>query len=307
MNFVSIDFETATPKRDSACAIGITLVRDGIITETFSHLICPPECNFFYYNTMIHGITAEHVVDSPTFGQLWPKISHFLENQIVVAHNASFDMSVLRHSLYTAEIPFPNISYLCTLRISKKTWPGLDQYKLDFLADFHNLQLDHHEAGSDSRAAAELLLLAANETDINCPLTLTESVDVPILTISPDDPWPPSSSAPRSQRKREKFEFTIPENYDITKHPFFEKNFVLTGELVLFVRKEAISIIEQLGGQCKNDVSKKVNYVVEGIQNRLSEGVKSNSQKKAKKLQDDGFEILIISEDEFKEIVTLQD
>jgi DNA polymerase III subunit epsilon len=98
MDFVAIDFETANEKRSSACAIGLTTVREGQIVDSFSRLIRPPELRFSFWNSKVHGLTENDVKDSPTFDELWPELLPLLENQIVVAHNASFDISVLRHS-----------------------------------------------------------------------------------------------------------------------------------------------------------------------------------------------------------------
>ena len=79
MDFVALDFETANEKRDSACAIGVTLVRDSVVSETVYHLIRPPDLRFSHWNIRIHGITADDVADSPTIGELWPKVSHLIE------------------------------------------------------------------------------------------------------------------------------------------------------------------------------------------------------------------------------------
>ena len=71
MNFVAIDFETANPKHNSACAIGITQVQDGIVQNTFYSLIRPPELEFSHWNTRVHGISESDVVDSPSLKDLW--------------------------------------------------------------------------------------------------------------------------------------------------------------------------------------------------------------------------------------------
>lgn len=180
MNFVAFDFETANEKRDSACALGLTIVREGTVTETLHYLIRPAEMRFSDWNIRVHGITPRDVSRSPSIGKLWPTIAHHFENQLVVAHNTSFDMSVLRHSLLTDSIDVPQLSHLCTLKLARKIWPTLGCYKLDFLADCHGVQLDHHHAGSDSRAAADLLLIAARSRKVACPRVLADSVGVKI-------------------------------------------------------------------------------------------------------------------------------
>ena len=305
MDFVAIDFETANQQRDSACAVGITQVRNGIAGDPIFHLIRPlAHHEFSPRNIGIHGITAVDVADAPTFWELWPEILPLLENQLIVAHNASFDMSVLRHSFFTSEISAPQLSYLCTLNIARRVWPALPRHKLNFLAKRFNLQLDHHHAGSDSLAAAELLLLAAKETNSECPFELAKSVNVSVGEIYSDFFWEPSS-APKLSKKDQIFEIAIPDGYDITEHPFYNKNILFTGQLDSFTRANAEQIVEQLGGKPKGSMSKKVHYLVAGEQDLSKLGGKTESSKlrKARELREQGIDVQIISGEEFEEIV----
>ena len=96
MDFVAIDFETANGKRDSACSLALTVVQNNQIVDELYSLI-KPESDFFWRNIQIHGIKPEMVADSPKFNELWPHIQQFFgPDQIVVAHNARFDNSVLK-------------------------------------------------------------------------------------------------------------------------------------------------------------------------------------------------------------------
>jgi len=305
MNFVALDFETANEKRDSACAIGITLVRNGTISKPVYYLIRPPDLRFSHWNTRIHGITADDVADAPTIGELWPKVSHLIDGQLVVAHNASFDMSVLRHSLHTAEVCVPRLSYLCSLNLARQVWPQLASHSLGFLAEVHGFALDHHHAGSDSRAAAELLLLAARTNHTDCPRALSESLNVSIGEIYSDDDWIPSS-APGLRRDTEAIEVTLPVGYDATDHPFHNMNIVFTGTLTMFRRDEAQRVVELFGGQPKTTVSKKTNFLVAGVQDlrQLASGTNESLKlRKARELRDKGIDIRIITDTDFSELV----
>lgn len=180
MDFVALDFETANEKRVSACAIGLTIVRDGRVVENVYHLIRPRELRFSPWNTQVHGITQWQVKNSPSIIELWPTLLPLLESQLIVAHNASFDMSVLRQTLSASAISIPRISYLCTMKLSRQVWPDLGSYSLGFLAEKHGLKLDHHHAGSDAHAAAQLVLLAARRLNIVCPRLLAKSRNVTV-------------------------------------------------------------------------------------------------------------------------------
>jgi len=100
MNYTVIDFETAGPKRDTPCELGICVVKGGEIIETKSWLI-KPSCypNFGMMNIAVHGIKPEHVADKKEFNHLWTDIFSYLNGEILVAHNTSFDISVLTRTL----------------------------------------------------------------------------------------------------------------------------------------------------------------------------------------------------------------
>jgi DNA polymerase-3 subunit epsilon len=167
MEFTAIDFETANEKRASACAIGIVLVSNGEIIEQTYHLIRPPQLYFNPINISIHGITENDVFDKPTFSELWPSIKHYFENRLVIAHNASFDMSVLRSTLDYYSIPYPELSCGCTLIMSRKHWPDRKGYGLNLIVDLLNIEFQHHNALEDSLACAQIALHILNGNKAN--------------------------------------------------------------------------------------------------------------------------------------------
>jgi DNA polymerase III subunit epsilon len=165
MDFISIDFETATPQRDSPCEIGVTVVRGRQLVETRSWLIKPlyyPHFNPF--NVAVHGIRPADVKDQPDFRELWPELKPYLEGQFLIAHNASFDMSVLRKTLATYQIPLPEARYACSLKFSKNIWKGMHKYDLKTLCTMHRINFLHHRAASDADACARLSIKALELT-----------------------------------------------------------------------------------------------------------------------------------------------
>ena len=160
-DFVAIDFETADQGADSACAIGLVKVSGGAIVERRVHLIRPPRPNFMF--THIHGIRWSDCADKPGFAQLWPTLTPMLAGaRFLAAHNASFDSRVLRACLQAARLPMPEIPFLCTVALARKTW-NLRPTKLSDCCDFLGIELDHHEALSDAEACARIVLAAHKE------------------------------------------------------------------------------------------------------------------------------------------------
>ncbi len=160
MDFTAIDFETATGKRDSACAVGIVTVENGIITEEYFSLIQPPGNAYFPMNIAVHGIHPRDTLDAPTFAQLYPEIRTRLQHRTLVAHNEVFDRSVLRrtmeyYGLNYGELRLPQ-RWECTMRIYKAK--GYVPYKLNSCCERLGIPLDHHEALSDAIACARLYL-----------------------------------------------------------------------------------------------------------------------------------------------------
>ncbi|MFT5821683.1 MAG: DNA polymerase-3 subunit epsilon [Crocinitomix sp.] len=159
MNFTAIDFETATAKRDSACAIGLVKVENGRIVDEYSALIKPPNNEYNWHNTNVHGITAYETRNSPNFAALFAEIEGRINGQTLVAHNASFDRSVLQKTMLSFGLNYEqlNLNWECTLKIYKSK--GYSPAKLNVCCQRHGIPLNHHDALSDAKACAQLYLI----------------------------------------------------------------------------------------------------------------------------------------------------
>lgn len=162
MNFVAMDFETANGKRYSACSLALTIVRDNKIADEFYTLI-NPQTDFFWRNVQIHGIHEEDFQDAPTFPEVWQHIKQFYRpEQLVIAHNNSFDNSVLKNTLLHYGIQPPTFQTLDTVKSSRQLIPGLDNYRLNTVCDALQIDLHHHHnALDDAQACANILLYEA--------------------------------------------------------------------------------------------------------------------------------------------------
>ena len=159
MQFTAIDFETANSARGSACSVGLAVINDGKVTKKHYHLIRPDPLYFEPINISIHGITARDVVTAPYFRDVWPTMLEQIKGPLV-AHNASFDMSVIRHELDADGTPYPEIDYFCTLVISRLTWPQFPAHNLDRVAQHLGISFNHHDALEDARACALIAIEA---------------------------------------------------------------------------------------------------------------------------------------------------
>lgn len=163
MDFLALDFETATTQPDSPCELGIAVVRGGVVREVRNWLIKPPQWPYFSpYNIAVHGITPQDVAEAPGWKDIWDEVAELLADQVVVAHNASFDMTVLRSTLVGHGLRPPPFHYFCSVSMARKVWPGHRSYGLGPLCALHGIPLKHHRAGNDAEATAELVLRATD-------------------------------------------------------------------------------------------------------------------------------------------------
>lgn len=156
-NYIVFDVETPNRANDRMSAIGITTITDNKITDEFYSLI-NPETHFDYFNTKLTGISKKTVENAPTFPEVWKKISPIMEQGILTAHNAPFDMGVLKRCLNGYDIKWKSdVTYLCTVQIGRRLLPKMS-HKLDVMCEYYGISLNHHHAASDSNACAQILL-----------------------------------------------------------------------------------------------------------------------------------------------------
>lgn len=192
MNFVAIDFETASSERSSVCSMGIVKIENGQATERLSWLIRPPVLHFNPYNTYIHGITADDVKDMPQFNELWDTIKGYLEGNFIIAHNASFDISVLRSILDNYSLEYPKLDYHCSWIISKKVWPELLNHKLNMLANHLGVPFKHHDAAEDAFAASQIIVEACKIHGVESVYELSDKLSTTIGHLFPGSYIPAS-------------------------------------------------------------------------------------------------------------------
>ena len=159
--YIAFDVETPNSANDRMSAIGLTLIYNGKITDRFYTLI-NPETYFSPFNSELTGIYPEDVASAPTFPEVWAMIENAMSRGTLVAHNAPFDMSVLAKCLRDYGIKWKaRVPYLCTCTLSKRTFRELSNHKLNTLCDCLDIEFEHHNAGSDADACAQLLLCCA--------------------------------------------------------------------------------------------------------------------------------------------------
>ncbi len=302
MNFVALDFETANHRRDSVCEIGIAVVSNGQVREQRSWLVRPRENQFNRMNTYIHGIDAKKVADEPEFDALWQKVRDYFEGACVVAHNASFDLSVLRHVLAQYEIPFPELSYACSLQVARRAWRGLPSYGLAALSERFGISLNHHAAGSDAEASARIMLCAMEEHGLGTFDEIEPKFGLQVGRLYAHGYIPSGRLRPQKKKKKKRLDSLPIDLSRVNKeHPLFGKTVVFTGTLKNISRAEAQRAVLEAGGHAPNFVDDRTHYLVlsEKVFSNITQGVNNNKVRQARQLSGSNSQIELITEQQF--------
>lgn len=312
---LAIDFETASG-RDAVCAVGLYYF-GGKEVKSEHHLI-DPEIDPSDWDSMamlIHGISPADVIGAPNFPTIWKRIEGLSKGSVLLAHNAGFDMSVLRNSFARYRMTPGEITYLCSAKIAKKAWPEIPTTRLDYLADLLDIDFVHHNPEEDAMASATIFQKAVlkrygtNSNQLILKDFISE-IGLQFGHIYSDLKYKPCG-VPGHKRSSKPSKKTIDYEPDPNReidenHSLFGAKVAFTGTLTSMNRTEAFMRLMDFGGDPETNVTKNTNYLVLGEQDlrqfRPGSEVSSKMQK-AIELASDGQDIEIIGEQDFLKLI----
>lgn len=326
LDFTAIDFETANGFRGSPCAVGLTKVRGGVVVEEASWLMRPPADHdvFDHHNVRIHGIRPEQVAGLPRFGELFPEIGAFIGDDILAAHNAAFDLGVIRSGLEVSGLPGPAYDYVCTVMLSRRCY-SLVSNSLPYAAEEAGVPLvNHHDAAEDARACAGILIDIAARNGAASIAELFLSLGLDVSRQPAFDPRrDPLSKATRSALEAraagqgpavtrpfragwpDEGDNPLPNPAAEPGHPLFGQTVVFTGELVI-PRHEAKLRSAELGAAPASRVTARTTVLVVGdgfVAGDLRSGRLTGKARRVLELHQRGQRIEVLSEGEFLQMV----
>ncbi|UKA48398.1 exonuclease [Arthrobacter sp. FW305-123] len=337
LDFTAIDFETANGFRGSPCSVGLSKVRGGVVVEEASWLMRPPENHdhFEFHNTRIHGIRAEDVAGRPRFGELFPEIGAFIGNDILAAHNAAFDLGVIRSGLEVSGLAGPAYDYVCTVMLSRRCY-SLVSNSLPYAAEEAGVPLvNHHDAAEDARACAGILVDIARRNNANSIAELYLSLGLNLPKQPAFDParglskatmsalagmsaltGGTGSAAERSLERSlgasggfpswpEEGPNPLPNPAAEPGHPLFGQTVVFTGDLAI-TRPEAKSRAADMGARPESRVTARTTVLIVGdgfVAGDLRAGRLTGKAKRVLELHAKGQQIEVVSEGEFLQMV----
>lgn len=285
-----LDFETANHQPGSACQLGIVIVEPWRVVSEHQWLIRPQRLYFSPRCVQVHGLTARDVMDSPTWDRVWTEVSALVEGAVVLAHHAGFDANVLSSTCCSYDIAIAPIDLQCTRLIAKRSWPGLPSHALAAMAEHLSIRFRHHDALEDARAAATVLIAAAEKHGVEDLDALEDRLGLVRGRIWTDRIRAPrtvrrsriemvAEPQPRYEQRRFRSDGVPTENQrhrnarrlasEIlaqcgTEKPFAGKHMVLIGTLLGLDREDSVAFLTSLGATVQNAANLQTHYLIQG-------------------------------------------
>ncbi len=250
--YIALDVETPNERNDRISQIGLFLVENGKVIENHSTLI-NPETTFSVINRNITGIDSSMVIDAPKFNEYWDSVRVLFENYIIIAHNASFDLTVLCKTLDYYQLEIPTLKYVCTYVEAQNRFTEIDKYSLSSLSQYFGIELlNAHNAESDVTACYQIF----------------EKMKGYKYQFTPACYKINYNRAKLQKRPMEDVNLNldiIPLPYtDSFNYIFKDKRFVLTGSFTQVSKKIVSEYITNNGGTISSSVSGKTDFLIVG-------------------------------------------
>ena len=168
MHFVTLDMELADRMLPSICSITIIEWNDNNIVNIIDTYI-NPDCEVEEFFADRHGITNEMLKDAPTLPEKWIEIYDALDHKMVFAHNANRTIKALKQRASVDLLKMPDLRFGDTASLARRTWPGLDSYKLQELTETLNITKFHNNSYEDAKSVAKIVNMASELFDADSP------------------------------------------------------------------------------------------------------------------------------------------
>jgi len=191
---VSIDVETTglfPLSGDRICEIALLKIKEGVIIDKFVTLV-NPEKEISLSASLINGITNEMVKNTPPFKNIANKVNDFIKNEILLIHNANFDLSFLKIEMKNCGVQFNETKLIDTLEIARNFF-NFQSNSLPNLANYLRIEGGKfHRAEADAWTSYKIFCYLFQElkkkgTSLNQILTLTSQIDI---TLTPQEILP---------------------------------------------------------------------------------------------------------------------
>lgn len=290
-DFTVVDLETTgySPEYNEIIEIAAIKCRGFQVVDEFSYLVKPrfPVDDFV---SELTGITNEMLSSARSTSDVLPEFVDFIGNDVIIAHNANFDVNFIYDNLLSICNAFFINDFVDTMRFSRLLHKDQKHHRLSDLCEYYGIVNDSaHRSLSDCRAA------------LACYSQMIDEINASYSSI--DDIIPKRKYSKRSYLHASDISATSLEQDE--NSPLYGKVCVFTGALEKMIRREAMQCVVNIGGLVADSVTKKTNFLILGNNDyctSIKDG-KSSKQKKAEKLKLQGHDIEIIPENVFYDML----
>lgn len=297
--FTFFDVETPNRNNDRISSMGIVVVEDGV-TIFEANILVNPEVRFDPFNINLTKITPAMVRDEATLKELWPTVSAYFEESIIVAHNATFDLGVLTMTLAHYGIEIPRFQYICTVVLARR-YLKYRKNSLDYLCATLGVLLErHHEALSDAKGCQGIFYHIVEHHGYNDSFVsefYRPHMRGKSIEASNAHAYPNAQSYPNNSQSEAPIQLrTTAEHFEIKN-----KSFCLTGDFRFGEKTDVELFILAHGGCVVTQVTRQLDYVLVGTYGSplWAYGNYGTKVKKALDYRSAGYNLQIILEMDF--------
>ena len=285
--YTIIDIETTglDPKLDDILEVSaIKVINNKTIDSFTSFVSLPYSIPDFIKN--LTGITNEMIENAPAIEKVLLNFYNFIGNDILVGHNINFDINFLYDNLEKYHNIYMKNNFIDTLRLSRKINSELKHHKLSSLIEFYNIETSKQQHRALNDCEYEFIIYNNIKNSILEKYNTVENFNKEYYNKT------------IAKEINDKTVVIDTDNY------FYQKNVVFTGTLQKMTRKEAMTKIATMGGINSDSINKSTNILVIGEQDYSKiNGTKSSKQRKAEQYIELGYDLEIITENVFYDLI----
>ena len=278
INYSIVDIETTGLSRisDKIIEIAIATIERGVVIDTYYTTI-NPEMHISESASMVNGIYDQDVMHSPKIEDVAGDISSRMFDRVIVAYNAPFDLAFISRALSISGLS-GTIRYIDALPIARRAFPGEKSYKLKDMANMLQYGEDQTHRADDDVIMTQFVFEKSKQ----------------IILHNHDE---------KLRASKEHKEKEAAERFEKYRHsPLVNKTIAFTGEFSTD-RTQLERMVGPVGAVLKEDVIRKLDYLVVGKLDNLPEWALERKTRKADRYIADGFPIVKLSEGEYLQMI----
>ncbi|HDP5873764.1 TPA: ATP-dependent helicase [Staphylococcus aureus] len=300
-----LDFETMNEHMNSPCEVAVSLIKDLSITKTYSSYINPPNNRYSLQNSKIHKIPENIILKAPKYPDIYKEFHCLLkDSHLIIAHNAPFDISVLKNTNNYYDLPIPNFMYVDSINIFRN-FHAIPSFKLESLCNLYDIDKGKlHSAKYDVMALSKMLISLAKNNHHHSVLELIHYMPRQYVRFSKYS----NSSTKLFNSGFQKNYMKISEINKIETESVIsvlkDKNVVFTGNFDT-EKQDLMILTRKKGAYIRSTMSVKTDILVEGIQDDKYKDVNGlvSKQRKAREHVKNGAKIQFLNEEDLLNLI----